>query len=142
MGAMPAIQSPAPATATQAFLARTHQLFIGGRWVNPLAGGSLDVYDPATGGKIATAAAGAVPDVDAAVAAARTAFSGPGAKFTAAERGNVLWKLAELIERDAPLLTELEVLDNGQPLAIAQLVVAHLAPEFFRYYAGWPTKIE
>ncbi|MGD9597202.1 MAG: aldehyde dehydrogenase [Steroidobacteraceae bacterium] len=133
---------PSPSTATQAFLARPHTLYIGGRWVAPLAGRRFDVFDPGTGGKIATAAAGEAADIDAAVAAARAAFAGPWSKFTAAERGRVLWKLADLVEQHAAELTELEVLDNGQPLAVAQHVVRNLAPEFFRYYAGWPTKIE
>jgi phenylacetaldehyde dehydrogenase len=76
------------------------------------------------------------------VAAARAAFTGPWAKFTAAERGKVLWKLADLVERHAQELIELEILDNGLPLPVAQYVVHHVVPDFFRYYAGWPTKIE
>lgn len=133
---------PSPSTATRAFLARPHTLYIGGRWVAPLAGRRFDVFDPGTGERIATAAAGEAADIDAAVAAARAAFTGPWSKFTAAERGRVIWKLADLIEQHAAELIELEVLDNGQPLAVAQHVVRNLAPEFFRYYAGWPTKIE
>ncbi|MGE0582132.1 MAG: aldehyde dehydrogenase [Steroidobacteraceae bacterium] len=133
---------PSPGTAAQAFLARAHTLFIGGRWVAPRSGRYFDVFDPGTGQKIATAAAGEAADIDAAVAAARAAFTGPWAKFTAAERGKVLWKLADLVEQHAQELIELEVLDNGQPLAVAQYVVRHVVPDFFRYYAGWPTKIE
>ena len=76
------------------------------------------------------------------MAAARAAFTGPWAKFTAAERGKVLWKLADLVERHAQELIELEILDNGLPLPVAQYVVHHVVPDFFRYYAGWPTKIE
>lgn len=134
--------APVPATSTQAFLARAHQLFIGGRWVAPLAGRRFDVFDPGTGQRIATAAAGDAADIDAAAQAARRALTGPWAKFTAAERGKVLWKLADLVEQHAQELIELEVLDNGQPLSIAQYVVRHVVPDFFRYYAGWPTKIE
>ena len=134
--------SPSPGAATRDFLTQEHGLFIGGKWATALAGKRFDVFDPATGERIATAAAGEAADIDAAVAAARAAFNGPWAKFTAAERGKVIWKLAELIERHAQQLAELEVLDNGQPLAVAQYVVNHVVPEFFRYYAGWPTKIE
>ena len=133
---------PSPSTATRAFLTRPHTLYIGGRWVAPLAGRRFDVFDPGTGERIATAAAGDAADIDAAVAAARAAFTGPWSKFTAGERSRVIWKLADLIEQHATELIELEVLDNGQPLAVAQHVVRNLAPEFFRYYAGWPTKIE
>jgi len=133
---------PSPGAAAQAFLARAHGLFIGGRWVAPRSGKRFDVFDPGTGQKIATAAAGEAVDIDAAVAAARAAFTGPWAKFTAAERGKVLWKIADLVEQHAQELIELEILDNGQPLAVAQYVVRHVVPDFFRYYAGWPTKIE
>ena len=134
--------SPSPGTAAQTFLARAHGLFIGGRWVAPRSGKRFDVFDPGTGQKIATAAAGEAADIDAAVTAARSAFTGPWAKFTAAERGRVLWKIADLVEQHAQELIELEILDNGQPLAVAQYVVRHVVPDFFRYYAGWPTKIE
>ena len=49
---------PSPGAAAQAFLSRAHSLFIGGRWVAPLSGRRFDVFDPGTGQKIATAAAG------------------------------------------------------------------------------------
>jgi phenylacetaldehyde dehydrogenase len=128
--------------ATRAFLVRRHELFIGGRWIAPKAGQRFDVLDPATGSKIASAAAGDAPDVDAAVKAARAALEGPWGQFTAAERGKALWKLADLIEQHGQELVELEILDNGLPMALAQYVVLLFVPEFLRYYAGWPTKIE
>jgi phenylacetaldehyde dehydrogenase len=130
------------APATRAFLARRHELFIDGKWAAPLAGRRIDVFDPATGARIATAADGDGADIDVAVKAARAAFTGPWAAFTAAERSRVLHRVADLIEQNAQELIELEVLDNGLPMALAQYVVYGVVPEFFRYYAGWPTKIE
>lgn len=135
-------QAPALASATVEFLRREHQLLIGGRWVAARSGKRFAVQDPATGDEIATAAQGEAADVHAAVEAARAAFEGPWAKFTAAERGKVIWKLGELIDQNAQQLIELEVLDNGLPLALAQYVVSGIVPELLRYYAGWPTKLE
>ena len=139
MTAQPQSASPSPATVE--FLRREHQLLIGGRQVPARGGQRFPIFDPATGQQIATAAQGDAADIDDAVAVARTAFEGPWAKFTAAERSRVIWKLGELIEQHAQQLVELEVLDNGQPLALAQYVVHGFVPEFVRYYAGWPTKI-
>ena len=134
--------APNLSKATTDFIARQHGHFIGGKWVQSQSGESIDVFDPATGRKISSCAAGGPAEIDLAVKAARKAFEGPWSKFTAAQRGQVLWKIAELVERDAQQLIELEILDNGLPMGIAQYVCAHHVPEFFRYYAGWPTKID
>jgi phenylacetaldehyde dehydrogenase len=115
---------------------------IGGKWVAPVAGGRFDVHDPATGNKISTAAAGEAADIDAAVRAARAAFEGPWANFTPAERSACLWKLADLVVQNAQELIELEILDNGLPMQLAQYIVYSVVPEYFRYNAGWPTKID
>jgi phenylacetaldehyde dehydrogenase len=128
--------------ATRSFLEREHQLLIGGKWVHAASGKRFAVHDPATGEKIATAAEGDAADIDTAVIAARTAFEGPWAKFTAAERSKCLWKLADLVEQNAQQLIELEILDNGLPLQLAQYVVYGVLPDYFRYNAGWPSKIE
>lgn len=140
MNAVP--QTPSVSKAASAFLARRHELFIDGKWVPALGGKRFDVLDPATGRVISSAAAGEAADVDAAVKAARAAFEGPWASFTPAERGKVLWKLADLVEQHGQELVELEILDNGLPMGLAQYVVFGVVPDFFRYYAGWPTKIE
>jgi phenylacetaldehyde dehydrogenase len=139
MNAAPAPQ--AVSGATRDFLARDHGLFIGGKWHPAASGKRIDVFDPATGEKIATSADGGAQDIDAAVKAARAAFEGPWSKLTAAERGKILWKIADLIEQNAQALIELEILDNGLPMPLAQYIVYGVVPDFFRYYAGWPTKI-
>ncbi len=127
--------------AASEFLARRHGHFINGRWVQSASGKTFDVLDPSNGLKIAQVAAGDSNDIDAAVRAARAALGGPWSKFTAAQRSAILWKIADLIQRDAQQLIELEILDNGLPMQLAQYVVGMFVPEFFRYYAGWPTKI-
>lgn len=128
--------------ATLAFLARQHGHFIDGRWVHPTAGALIDIHDPATGERISSCAAGGAAEIDAAVRAARAAFEGPWSRFTAAQRSAVLWKIADLVQQNFQQLCELEILDNGLPTPLAQYVCGMVVPEFFRYYAGWPTKIE
>jgi phenylacetaldehyde dehydrogenase len=136
-----AVQTPNVSQATLDFLRRAHGHFINGRWVPSASGATLDVHDPATEAKIATIAAGDASEIDAAVAAARAALEGPWSRFTAAQRSAILWKIADLVQQNAQQLIELEILDNGLPLPLAQYVVGMFVPEFFRYYAGWPTKI-
>ena len=134
--------APKVSRASLDFLARPHGHFIDGRWVHGDAGGLIDIEDPATGRRIAQCAAGGAAEIDLAVAAARRAFEGPWSKFTAAQRSAVIWKIADLVQQNFQQLVELEILDNGLPMPLAQYVVGGVVPDFFRYYAGWPTKIE
>ena len=100
-------------------------------------------YNPANGDVLAHVADGDKEDVDRAVKAARRAFeSGPWATMTPAERGRLMWKLADHIDAHADELAQLETLDNGKPFAIARAADVPLAAELFRYMAGWATKIE
>ncbi|MBM4216476.1 MAG: aldehyde dehydrogenase family protein [Gammaproteobacteria bacterium] len=128
--------------ATLDFLARSHGHFINGKWVHPASGTAIDIHDPATGLKISSCSAGGATEIDTAVTAARTAFEGPWSRFTAAQRSTVIWKISDLIVANFQQLCELEILDNGLPTPLAQYVCGMVVPEFFRYYAGWPTKIE
>jgi phenylacetaldehyde dehydrogenase len=139
---MSAPQAPALSRATVDFLARKHGHFIGGKWTASASGETFRIFDPATGAEIGECAAGDATEIDAAVRAARAAFEGPWSRFTAAQRGAVLWKISELVQQNFQQLCELEILDNGLPTPLAQYVCGMFVPEFFRYYAGWPTKIE
>src|SRR5271163_418775 len=140
------------ATATQAvqltdnvarYVAKTRQLFINGKWVDAASGKTFPTYNPATGEVLANVAEGDKEDVNRAVAAARAAFdSGPWSKITPSERGRLIWKLADLIEKNNEELAQLESLDNGKPLSIARVADVPLASDLFRYMAGWATKIE
>ncbi len=133
---------PQLSSDTLAFLSRKHGHFINGRHEHGGLGEPIDIHDPATGLRIAQCSAGGAAEIDAAVKAARAAFEGPWSKFTAAQRSVVLWKIADLIQANFQQLCELEILDNGLPTPLAQYVCGMVVPEFFRYYAGWPTKIE
>src|SRR5690606_36322502 len=99
------------------FLRREPRLFIGGQWIAAQSGETFDVLDPSTGQPIAKAAAGGAPDVDAAVKAARRAFtSGPWPRMTLAERGKLIGKLADAVEAHADEIALIESLDGGNPL--------------------------
>jgi len=99
--------------------------------------------DPATGEEITRVAHGEAEDIDRAVAAARRAFEdGPWRTITPSARGQIIWRLADLLEQHADEFAELEALDNSKPLRVAQTADVPLAVDLFRYMAGWATKIE
>ena len=124
------------------FLARDHQLFVDGRWAAAQSGQSFDVLDPATGARLARAAAGEAADIDRAVKAARKAFqSGPWPRLTHAERAKLIFKLADAVERNADELALIETLDGGNPLRSTRNVDVAMAIESLRYNAGWATKL-
>ena len=117
------------------------KMYIDNRWVDARSGATLDVFDPATGLVMAKVASADAADVDDAVRAARAAFDGgKWSQLTPSVRGQLLWKIAELIERDFDEISRLETIDNGKPLAFSRGDVT-LAIDMFRYMAGWATKI-
>lgn len=58
-----------------------------------------------------------------------------------AERGNLMYKLADLIEKNIDELSHLEALDNGKPVSMAKAADLGLVIKTYRYYAGWADKI-
>jgi aldehyde dehydrogenase (NAD+) len=117
------------------------KLLINNEWVGSKSGKTFATVNPATGEEIARVAEADAADVDAAVAVARKAFeSGPWRTTSASERGRLLNRLADLMEKHAEELTHLEALDNGMPLSIATNVALPLTIAHFRYFAGWADK--
>ena len=93
------------------------RLFINNEWVEPAEGKYFDAINPATGEVIVKLAAATAPDVDKAVKAARRALeSGPWSRMDAADRGKLLFKLADLIEANARELAALESLNAGKTI--------------------------
>jgi phenylacetaldehyde dehydrogenase len=124
------------------FLGRNPLMLIDGKQVPAASGKTFAVYNPATGGVIANVPEGDKADVDLAVRAARRAFDERRwTKFSPSERGRILWRIADLIERDLEELAELESIDNGKPYAVARVADLPLAVDMFRYMGGWATKI-
>lgn len=110
-------------------------LFIDGTWRPAARGGMMDVVDPSSATAFEQVPAATVEDVHAAVTAARRAFDlGAWPRWTPAERGRVLRRMAAHIRDRREELAVLEVRDNGKPLAEAVLDVADAAG-CFDFYA-------
>ncbi len=96
------------------------QLLIDGKFVNSVSGKTFDTFNPATEEKIVSVQEADQQDVDKAVKAARKAFDhGPWRRMAASERGRLMYKLADLIEKNFEELCALEALDNGKPYTFA-----------------------
>jgi len=128
---------------TAEFFSRQHRMLIDGRFVLAASGKTFPVYNPATGEVVAQVPEAETEDVDRAVIAARRAFDeGPWTrKMSNSERGQLLWKLADLLQENLEEFAEIESLDNGKPLSVARVADVPLAVDMFRYMAGWATKI-
>src|SRR5215510_8183509 len=129
-------------TATKARIS-PGKLLIGGQWVEG-SGKAFETTNPATGEVLPQVAEAGTQEVDQAVAAARKAFdetAGPWRKMSASERGKVLWRIADAVEKNIDELAELETLDNGKPIFESRYVDMPMVVDVLRYYAGWATKI-
>jgi acyl-CoA reductase-like NAD-dependent aldehyde dehydrogenase len=125
------------------FIAGPHLLLIGEERLQAADGRTFVTLDPASGRPIADVALGGPEDVARAVAAARTAFAdGPWSSMPAAGRERLMLALAQAIEDHATEIAQIESLDNGKPVGLAQYVDVNGAVGHLRYFAGWPTKIE
>ena len=126
----------------EAFLGRTHQLFINGRWVDAASGEMFDVFDPAVGERISRVAKGGAADIDRAVKAASAAFEkGPWGKMSPDERAAILFRVADLIERYGDELALLETRNQGKPLWMSKFAEVGGSAAHFRYQGGWATKL-
>ncbi|MGH3401391.1 MAG: aldehyde dehydrogenase [Streptosporangiaceae bacterium] len=117
------------------------ELFIGGDWVAPVDGAWLDTVNPATGLVWARIATAGRRDVDAAVEKARAALRGKWAELTPSERGQILYRLAVLLEERRDELALLETTDNGKPITDTRNEIVRAA-QWLRYYAGAADKIQ
>ncbi|MEM6281590.1 MAG: aldehyde dehydrogenase family protein [Chloroflexota bacterium] len=127
----------------QSMLDSTFKLYVDGEFVDAQSGKTFTSVDPSTEQVLAHVAEGDAADVDRAVRAARRAFEGDWRwKMTAAERSKCIWRLADLIEDRAEILAQLDSLDTGKPYETTRTVDIPLSADHFRYYAGFPTKIE
>jgi acyl-CoA reductase-like NAD-dependent aldehyde dehydrogenase len=125
------------------FVSQSHRLLIGADRVEAADGRTFATVDPATGLDIAEVAHGGAEDIDRAVRAAREAFaSGPWSSMPAAGRERLMHALADALEARAEEFAQIESLDNGKPVGLAQYVDVNGAVGHLRYFAGWPTKIE
>lgn len=119
---------------------KTYDHIIGGESTEPVGGEYFTTVDPATGETIARVAEGTVDDVDAAVSAARDAFT-TWRDVDPVTRGRRVRRVGELIREHKNELATLESLDQGKPLAQAKSDVEG-AGRYFEYYGGAADKLE
>nr|XP_010300620.1 PREDICTED: retinal dehydrogenase 2 isoform X2 [Balearica regulorum gibbericeps] len=119
------------------------KIFINNEWQNSESGRIFPVYNPATGEQICEIQEADKVDTDKAVRAARLAFSlgSVWRRMDASERGHLLDKLADLVERDRAILATMESLNSGKPFLQAFYVDLQGVIKTLRYYAGWADKI-
>jgi (Z)-2-((N-methylformamido)methylene)-5-hydroxybutyrolactone dehydrogenase len=123
-------------------VAEKFQLYIDGAFCDADDGAMFDSVDPSTGAVWAVMQKASAADTDRAVRSAHAAFSaGPWPALTATARGKLLYKLADLVARDASIIAELETRDTGKVIRETKAVTGYVA-EFYRYFAGLADKIE
>ena len=120
------------------------KILINNKWVESVSGKTFETLNPATGEPLAKVAEADAADVDLAVKAARKAFhsKSPWRRMSASERGKLIGRLADLMEKNADELATLESLDNGKPRHVARAADLPLSIACYRYYAGWADKIQ
>ncbi len=116
--------------------------FIDGKWIEPTKNEYFDTENPFTGEVWAKVARGCEKDADLAVKAAKAAFdTGAWADMRPTQRGKLLVRLAEIIERESERLANIEVRDNGKLITEMSAQTKYLA-EWYRYFGGLADKIE
>lgn len=126
--------APGQAGAKIAYKPR-YDNFIGGKFVPPADGQYFDVISPINGKVYTQAARSTAADIDKALDAAHAAAA-KWAATPAAERANILLKIADRIEQNLELLAYAETVDNGKPIRETLNADIPLAVDHFRYFAG------
>lgn len=109
-------------------------LYVDGRWRAAAAGGRREIRCPADGSLVAEVDEATSEDTTAAISAAHRAFhDGPWRDTSARERGDLLLRVADLLERDKDAVARMEALDTGKRLVEAEYDVDDIV-SVFRYY--------
>lgn len=116
--------------------------FIHGQWVDGDTSRDFETINPANGKVLAKIASAGEAEVNAAVAAARSAYDNVWSKLPANERGKYLYRIARRMQERARELAVVETMDNGKPIRETRDVDVPLAAAHFFYYAGWADKIQ
>ena len=117
------------------------QLFINNEFVDAIEGNTFDVFNPFDNSLLAKVAEARPADIDRAVAAARKAFPA-WAAVSASDRGVLIGRLADAIEKDRDNLSLIESLDTGHPIRDTRNLDVMRTVATFRYFAGMPDKNE
>jgi aldehyde dehydrogenase (NAD+) len=113
--------------------------FINGVFTKP--GDMFDVFNPATGARVARVSQGSAKDIDAAVAAARKAQA-KWAALSGFERSKHIYALARHVQKRERFLSVLETIDNGKPIRESRDIDIPLVARHFYHHAGWASLID
>jgi len=116
-------------------------LFINNEFIKGVDGKTFESINPSNEKVLCSVHEATEKDVDIAVSVARKTFEESWRKVAPEQRGRLLVKLSELVERDSDQLAALESLDNGKAFSMAKVDVSMVAG-CLRYYGGWADKIE
>ncbi|MDI5967363.1 aldehyde dehydrogenase family protein [Streptomyces sp. SL54] len=133
--------APAPESRAVVDLAPSYGLFVDGEFREAADGRVFKSLSPSSEEVLAEVAQAGAADVDAAVRAARTAFTGWSA-LPGTERAKYLFRIARIIQERSRELAVLESLDNGKPIRESRDVDLPLVAAHFFYYAGWADKLQ
>lgn len=111
--------------------------FINNAWAKPASGRTFTVLNASTGERIATVPEGVEADIDAAVAAARTAFDlGTWSGAAPAERAAVMLRFMESMANRGPQIAEAVSMQNGMPVSLSNMLEAQFPAGLLQYYAS------
>ena len=119
-----------------------YNLFIDGKFVNPISKKYFYSINPANEKKLAKIALAGKSDVNKAVSAARSAYDNIWNKMDPKERGKYIYRIARLIQEKSKELAIIESLDGGKPIRESRDIDIPLAAAHFFYYAGWADKLD
>ena len=109
--------------------------FIGGEWVAPVRGEYFEVITPISGRPYTSVARSTAEDIELALDAAHAAAEKWG-RTAAADRANILLKIADRIEANLEVIAYAETVDNGKPIRETLNADIPLTVDHFRYFAG------
>jgi aldehyde dehydrogenase (NAD+) len=118
-----------------------YELFIDGKWQQPVEKGYFKTINPATEEVLSDVATASKKDVDKAVTAARNAYEKYWRKLSGAERGKYIFRIARIMQERARELAITETLDGGKPIKESRDFDIPTAANHFFYYAGWADKL-
>jgi aldehyde dehydrogenase len=112
-----------------------YENYIGGQWTPPVAGNYFDNVSPITGQVFCQAPRSDAADIEVALDAAHAASKAWG-KTSPTERANILWRMADKMEKNLKVLAVADTTDNGKPLRETMAADIPLAIDHLRYFAG------
>ncbi|MEP6814284.1 MAG: aldehyde dehydrogenase family protein, partial [Marmoricola sp.] len=137
----PFAYAPAPESRSIVDIRSSYGLFIDGEFTAG-RGKPFKTISPATEEVLAEVVEADEADVDAAIKAARRAYTRVWSKMSGAERSKYLFRIARIIQERAREIAVLESIDNGKPIKESRDVDIPTAAAHFFYYAGWADKLE